>query len=76
MRVGRVGEAVHIYVNDESSKSWNHNSNPDPVADANGDFTYKFTLPSWFVSNYSAKATGMTSGKVATVDFTDLSIGT
>ena len=55
------GEAVHIFVNDESSKSWTHNSNPDPVAGAKGLITDEFTLPAWFVSNYSANATGLTS---------------
>jgi hypothetical protein len=33
------GEAVHIYVNDSVGNTWSLNSNPDPVADANGGFT-------------------------------------
>ena len=34
-------------------------------------FEYRFQLPSWFVANYSAKATGLTSGRTATALFTD-----
>ncbi len=66
---------VHIFVNDDAWQSWSHGSNPDPVADGNGAFTYAFQLPTWFVANYSVTATG-SSGSVATITFTDLSIGT
>ncbi len=69
------GESVHIFVNDNAGQSWSHDSNPDPVADANGYFEYQFTLPDWFVAVYSVTATGTASG-TATSSFTDLAIGT
>src|SRR5215211_1292066 len=68
------GEAVHILVNDEGGQTWTHDSNPDPVADANGDFTYEFDLPDWFVATYSVKATGA-SGSTATTSFSDAFAG-
>src|SRR4051812_42977684 len=57
-----IGESVHIYVNDSVGNSWSQDSNPDPVADSNGAFTYQFNLPNWFVANYSVTATGTASG--------------
>ena len=39
------GESVHIFVNDDMNQMWSHNSNPDPVADGSGGFTYSFQLP-------------------------------
>ncbi|MEN6570795.1 MAG: hypothetical protein ABFD24_03040 [Anaerolineaceae bacterium] len=70
-----IGESVHIFVNDDIGNSWSLNSNPDPVADANGSFTYPFQLPGWFIANYTVTATGPTSG-TATTTFTDMSVGT
>ena len=70
-----IGEPVHIYVNDDAGQSWSHDSNPDPVADGSGSFTYSFALPSWFVATYSVTARGPVSG-LATSSFTDLAIGT
>lgn len=64
------GEQVHINVNDDSSQSWSLDSNPDPVADPTGSFTFVLTLPNYFVANYSVIATGPTSG-IATTTFTD-----
>ena len=69
-----AGEAVHIFVNDDEGQTWNHSSDPDPVADEGGVFTYQFSLPGWFVANYTVIATGPLSG-TATTTFTDLSIG-
>ena len=63
-------EAVHIFVNDDLGLTWSHNSNPDPVADGNGGFTYRFQLPTWFVATYRVTATGPNSG-TATTTFTD-----
>src|SRR6266571_2703252 len=40
-----TGEAVHIFVNDSVGNTWSLNSNPDPVADSSGSFTYSFSLP-------------------------------
>ena len=65
-----AGEAVHIYVNDSVGNSWSLNSNPDPIADSNGGFTYSFSLPNSFIANYAVTATGPTSG-TATTTFTD-----
>src|SRR6266508_4108794 len=70
-----AGESVDITVNDDAGQTWALNSDPDPVADGSGAFTYQFQLPNWFVANYSVTATGPTSG-TATTSFTDLSIGT
>src|SRR5438270_1373536 len=64
------GEAVHIFVNDTVGNTWTLDSNPDPVADANGGFTYSFSLPNSFISSYTVTATGPTSG-TATTTFTD-----
>ncbi len=64
------GEAVHIYVNDSVGNTWSLDSNPDPVADSNGSFTYQFSLPNTFIANYAVTATGPTSG-TATTTFTD-----
>src|SRR6266568_3061623 len=63
-------EAVHINVNDSVGNTWSLNSNPDPVADSNGGFTYSFSLPNSFIANYTVTATGPTSG-TATTTFTD-----
>src|SRR5512140_2291527 len=41
------GEAVHIFVNDDAGQTWSLNSNPDPVANTGGGFTYQFQLPNW-----------------------------
>jgi hypothetical protein len=67
-------EGVHVVVNADD-QSWTLESNPDPVADGAGGFTYEFTLPNWFVPSYTVSATGFTSG-TATVTFTDLNVGT
>src|SRR5262245_29198876 len=64
------GEAVHILVNDDASQQWSLDSNPDPVADGLGAFTYQFDLPDLFVATYSVTATGSISG-TATTTFTD-----
>src|SRR6266702_4125085 len=65
-----ANEDVHIFVNDSVGNTWSLNSNPDPVADANGAFTYSFSLPNSFIANYTVTATGPTSG-TATTTFTD-----
>ena len=69
------GEAVDIFVNDSGGQTWSLHSDPDPVADLAGAFTYQFQLPTWFVANYAVLATGTSSGS-ATTTFTDVSIGT
>jgi hypothetical protein len=65
-----AGESVHIFVNDDINQQWSLDSNPDPVADGSGNFTYQFDLPDLFVATYSVTATGATSG-TATTTFTD-----
>jgi hypothetical protein len=53
------GEAVHIYVAENNTTvTWSLNSNPDPVADGSGGFTYKFQLPMTFIASYNVTATG------------------
>jgi hypothetical protein len=62
------GEAVHINVNDDVGQTWKLDA--DVAADADGNFTYQFTLPNFFVADYNVTATGA-SGQVATAAFTD-----
>ncbi|MCW2767412.1 MAG: hypothetical protein JWO11_3371, partial [Nocardioides sp.] len=62
------GEPVHIYVNDDEGRTWDHNA--DVVADDVGAVTDSFNLPDWFVATYQVTATGALSG-VATSSFTD-----
>src|SRR5439155_12929865 len=61
-------EVVHIFVNDDKGQTWSYSD--DVTADATGDFTMQFVLPTSFVSSYSATATGPISG-TATTTFTD-----
>ena len=65
-----AGESVHIFVNDDVNQQWSLDSDPDPVADNAGSFTFQFDLPDLFVATYSVTATGATSG-TATTTFTD-----
>ena len=62
----QAGEAVDISVNDDIGQTWNHNSNPDPIADGSGFFTYSFQLPTSFVAIYTVTATGQLSGTATT----------
>src|SRR5829696_10360083 len=47
------GESVHINVNDDVGQTWSYNSNPDVTADANGNISHSFNLPSTFVATYT-----------------------
>src|SRR5262245_62990995 len=47
-----ANESVHIFVNDDVGQIWSFNSDPDPVADGSGSFTYQFQLPYTFVATY------------------------
>ncbi len=68
------GEAVHITaVEDNALVAWTHNSDPDPVADSTGTFTYRFAIANYFVANYTVTATGATSGTARTT-FTDAAV--
>lgn len=62
------GESVLVYVNDEIGQTWS--ISVDKVADANGQFTYQFNLPNWFVATYYVTATGDHS-RLASTTFTD-----
>jgi len=62
------GESVNIFVNDDAGKTWSRSV--DVTADENGNIRDEFQLPSWFVAQYSVKATGAQSGEAAT-SFTD-----
>src|SRR5262245_44425609 len=69
------GEQVHIVVNDTIGQTWKLSSGvngapADPVADSGGGFSYVFSLPNYFVSDYDVTATGPSSG-TATATFTD-----
>jgi hypothetical protein len=61
-------EWVVLYVNDDSGQTWSLTVNVQ--ADPSGAFTYRFSLPYWFVATYRVIATGAVSG-VATMTFTD-----
>jgi hypothetical protein len=61
-------EAIHVYVEDDQGRTWNHDA--DLTAAADGAFSYGFNLPGWFVATYTVKATGEGSG-AATATFTD-----
>ena len=67
-------ETVTIVVNDTIGKTWKKTDTATP--DANGDLTYEFTLPDYFVSDYDVTATGSIpypdgTLRVATATFTD-----
>src|SRR5512133_3404473 len=63
-----AGESVHVFVNDDQFQSWSYST--DVTADGSGGFTVQFSLPLWFVAQYSVTATG-SSNAVATTSFTD-----
>src|SRR5215218_8160935 len=63
-----VGEVVHVNVNDNAGQTWSRDV--DVTADLLGNVTDQFTLPDWFVADYTVTATGPTSG-TATTTFTD-----
>src|SRR5215217_5179823 len=62
------GELVHINVNDDQTQAWSRDV--DVTADANGNITDQFPLPTTFAALYKVTATGPTSG-TATTTFTD-----
>jgi hypothetical protein len=61
-------EAVHINVNDDVGQAWRLDA--DVTASAEGNFTYQFQLPDFFIADYAVTATGA-SGQVARTTFTD-----
>jgi hypothetical protein len=65
------GETVDIFVDDDKTKTWVGNF--QTTADANGNITYQFDLPDWFVATYNVRATGAQSG-VVTTSFTDAAV--
>src|SRR5215218_3979758 len=66
------GESVHINVNDDVGQTWSRDA--DVTADASGNITDQFQLPTSFVAVYKVTATGAQSG-VATTTFTDGNVG-
>jgi hypothetical protein len=65
---------VRIVVNDDAGETWRRDVTVAVAAD--GSIVDQFNLPTWFVANYSVRATGQQTGRVAVTSFTDLSIGT
>src|SRR5688500_4033138 len=63
-----AGESVNIYVNDDQGRSWSRRV--DVTANATGEITDQFNLPSHFVAEYVVIATGAHSGMAITT-FTD-----
>ncbi len=63
-----AGEAVHVSVNDGDGQTWSFAD--DVTASDAGEFTDEFTLPTWFVAEYSVTVTG-SSGATAATSFTD-----
>src|SRR5207247_1270109 len=62
------GEFVHIVVDDDIGRTWEHTA--DVTADVGGNISDVFNLPDRFVAHYSVFATGPLSG-TATTSFTD-----
>ena len=62
------GEDVRIVVNDDAGETWRRDVTVQ--AGAAGNITDVFTLPTWFIANYSVIATGA-DGRVARTSFTD-----
>src|SRR4029078_12240738 len=62
------GEAVHVVVNDTDGQTWSYSD--DVTASDLGEVTEQFTLPTWFVAQYTVTATG-DSGETDTTSFTD-----
>ena len=62
------GEVVHINVNDNQTQPWSRDV--DVTADASGNITDQFQLPTTFAALYNVTATGATSG-TATTTFSD-----
>src|SRR5215217_3087997 len=62
------GEVVHINVNDDQTQAWSRDV--DVTADASGNITDQFQLPTTFAAVYKVTVTGPTSG-TATTTFTD-----
>jgi len=63
-----AGDAVHVAVDDSDGQSWHYDAYP--TADDAGSFDVQFSLPEWFVANYTAVATDA-AGLKATHTFTD-----
>jgi hypothetical protein len=61
-------EAVHINVNDDVGQAWRLDA--DVTASAEGNFTYQFQLPDFFIADYTVTASAA-SGQVARTTFTD-----
>jgi Prealbumin-like fold domain len=61
-------DSVHIFVNDDEGKTWSYST--DVVANASGNLSVQFQLPTTFVAMYSVTASGPISG-TATTTFTD-----
>ncbi|MFL5930571.1 MAG: Ig-like domain-containing protein, partial [Gaiellaceae bacterium] len=62
------GEAVHIFVEDNQGRTWEHNA--DLTANEGGEISHSFVLPDWFVATYQVSAVGELSGTAQT-SFTD-----
>jgi hypothetical protein len=63
------GETVNVVVNDDAGQTWRRDV--DVTADDAGGITDSFNLPEHFVAVYSVRATGASSGAVASTSFTD-----
>ena len=59
-----ANESVHVFVNDDVGQSWSYAR--DVNADASGDFSIQFQLPTSFVATYSVTATGPTGSTATT----------
>jgi hypothetical protein len=62
------GQTVHVAVDDSDNQSWHYDAYP--LADESGAFETSFSLPEWFVANYTAIASDA-DGHRAVATFTD-----
>ena len=62
---------VNIIVDDISTDPQSWRLAETIAVNEDGTLEFSFNLPDWFVANYKVTATGVTTGTVATTEFTD-----
>ena len=63
-----ANDLLKVFTNDSVGQTWSDTGYPE--TDANGDFTYTFTLPDYFVASYTSAASD-SSGLSVSTTFTD-----
>ena len=62
---------INIIVDDISTDPQSWRLEETIAVNEDGTLVFSFNLPDWFVANYKVTATGVTTGTVATTEFTD-----